>query len=395
VPAKRRWGRIRKLASGRWQVRYPDGSGRLISAGTYATKADAERCLAETETDQLRGRWADPRLGSTRLDDWVIRWWETTVNLRPSTRDRDRGYINRYVLPSFGNRPLNEIGQLEVRAWVAALAERGLAPATVNKAYVLLHKVLAAAVDAELILSSPCHNIDLPKIERAEMRFLTPGEVSALASAMDERYRAMVLLAAYGGLRLGELAGLKRARVDVLRRRVVVAEILVESEGRLFSGPPKTRAGRRTVSIPGPVADALGSHLGRWSAEELVFTNPEGGPLRAAGWRTRYWRPAVKAAGLEPLRPHDLRHTAVALWIAQGAHPKQIAARAGHTSVSFTLDRYGHLFEDADDDLMERLDAAFVPLRGHAPGAAGGSEASPKGHARGTTPRPTPVTRAG
>jgi hypothetical protein len=69
------------------------------------------------------------------------------------------------------------------------------------------------------------------------------------------------------------------------------------------------------------------------------------------------WLPAVRAAGLEPLRPHDLRHTAVALWIAAGANPKEVAVRAGHTSVSFTLDRYGHLFEGHDAELRDRLDA--------------------------------------
>jgi integrase len=79
--------------------------------------------------------------------------------------------------------------------------------------------------------------------------------------------------------------------------------------------------------------------------------------LRLAGFRHRIWRPAARAAGLDGLRIHDLRHTAVALWIAAGANPKEIAARAGHTSVSFTLDRYGHLYPDADQALRDRLDA--------------------------------------
>ena len=72
------------------------------------------------------------------------------------------------------------------------------------------------------------------------------------------------------------------------------------------------------------------------------------------------WLPAIRAAGLAPLRPHDLRHTAVALWIAAGANPKEVSVRAGHTSVAFTLDRYGHLFEGHDDELRERLDAMHV-----------------------------------
>ena len=91
-------------------------------------------------------------------------------------------------------------------------------------------------------------------------------------------------------------------------------------------------------------------------ADALVFTAPEGGPLRVAAWRRRNWGPAVKAAELEPLRPHDLRHTAVSLWIASGANPLEVSRRAGHTSTSFTQDRYGHLFPEADSALAERLE---------------------------------------
>jgi hypothetical protein len=94
-----------------------------------------------------------------------------------------------------------------------------------------------------------------------------------------------------------------------------------------------------------------------------VFTAPQGGPLRVTGFRARVWRPATRAAGLDGLRIHDLRHTAVALWIAAGANPKEVAARAGHASVSFTLDRYGHLYPEADTALRDRLDALYGNAR--------------------------------
>jgi integrase len=90
-----------------------------------------------------------------------------------------------------------------------------------------------------------------------------------------------------------------------------------------------------------------------------VFTAPQGGPLRLPAFRARVWRPAIIAAGLGGLRIHDLRHTAVALWIAAGANPKEGSARAGHASVSFTLDRYGHLYPEADTALRDRLDVLY------------------------------------
>jgi integrase len=88
-----------------------------------------------------------------------------------------------------------------------------------------------------------------------------------------------------------------------------------------------------------------------------VFTAPQGGPLRLSTFRSRFWRPATVAADLEGLRIHDLRHTAVALWIAAGASPKEVAARAGHTSVKTVLDVYGGLYPEADAALRDRLDA--------------------------------------
>jgi Phage integrase family len=92
-------------------------------------------------------------------------------------------------------------------------------------------------------------------------------------------------------------------------------------------------------------------------ADAHVFTAEKGGVLRTSNFRIKVWLPAVRAAGLAPLRPHDLRHTAVALWIAAGANPTEVSVRAGHTSVSFTLDRYGHLFPGHDAELRDRLDA--------------------------------------
>ena len=125
-------------------------------------------------------------------------------------------------------------------------------------------------------------------------------------------------------------------------------------------GAPKTKAGRRTVPIAATIATELEHHLATYTppgGDAPVFAGAGGGTLRAAAWRRRFWSPALQAADLAPLRVHDMRHTAVALWIAAGANPKQIAAWAGHTSVAVVLDRYGHLFEGHESAVLSRLDA--------------------------------------
>jgi integrase len=321
----------KRVRNGRvtYRVRYRDPAGRQRSQ-VFARKVDAQRFLNETENARLRGTWTDPSLGRVPLGEWLAEWWATTTNLRPSTAARDQDYVRLYVAPRFGSMPLGSIGQRDVRAWVADLSGQGLAPATVQKAYQLLGKVMGAAVDAGMISQSPCRRVPLPKVEREEMRFLTPAEVATLADAIRPAYRALVLVGAYGGLRIGELAGLRRGRVDLLHGTVEVAEIVTEVRGELGFGPPKTRASRRRVGLPQAVTAELARHLAAPGvAEEFVFTAPQGGPLRVAGFRYRVWRPATQVAGLQGLRIHDLRHTAVALWIAAGANPKEVSARRG------------------------------------------------------------------
>jgi integrase len=351
----------RRVRNGKttYRARYRDPAG-CEHAKVFARKADAQRFLTEMENSKLKGTWTDPALGRVLFRDWLGEWWATTTNLRPTTRERDESLLRRYALPRFGDMALVAISQRDVRAWVAELSAGPLAPATVQKAYQLLGKVMGAAVDAGMVMQTPCRRVPLPKVEREEMRFLTPAEIARLADLIDRRYRALVLVAAYGGLRIGELAGLRRGRIDLLRGTVEVAEIVTEVGGVLRFGPPKTRAGRRTVGLPRAVVDELAAHLGRAEPEALVFAAPQGGPLRVHGFRARVWRPATRTAGLAGLRIHDLRHTAVALWIAAGANPKEVATRAGHTSVSFTLDRYGHLYPEADTALRDRLDALYV-----------------------------------
>jgi len=362
---RRHFGSVRKLSSGRWQASYWHLGRRHIAPVTFAFKGDAHAYLSTVEAEVRKGLWIDPQGARLPFSDWADAWTATTVDLRPSSRVRDLGYLQRYLLPHFGAAALGDIDHMAVRTFVSELSGTGLAPSTVTKAAQLLAKLMRSAVQAGLLPVSPCDGVKLPRIERTEMRFLTTTEVDALAAAMDVRYRAVVLLAAYGGLRAGELFGLRAKRVDVLHRRVSIAETIVDVGGHLHFGPPKTRAGHRIVPLPRVAAEPLGEHLATFARkpEDLVFTAPEGGPVALNVWRRRFWVPALEAAGLGHLRPHDLRHTAVALWIAAGAHPKEVAVRAGHTSVSFTLDRYGHLFPGSEEVLNDSLDSLVQTAR--------------------------------
>jgi len=146
-----------------------------------------------------------------------------------------------------------------------------------------------------------------------------------------------------------------------LRRSIAVVEQLNELSGRFAWGPPKTAAGRRAVSIPAALAELLGRQLARPEVVRsgLVFPTPLAEPMRRSNFARRVWAPATRAVGLEGLRFHDLRHTAVALAIGLGAHPKAIQERMGHSSVTVTLDRYGHLYDGLDQRIADGLDGVL------------------------------------
>jgi integrase len=211
---------------------------------------------------------------------------------------------------------------MAVRAWLAELEAASVHPSTRAKAYRLLARILDTAVEAGRIPRNPC-TVKGAASERApEMRVATVAQVAALAEAVGSQYKALVLVAAYAGLRWGELAGLRVKHVDVLHAQITVAEQVTEIAGTFTWGPPKTQAGRRMVTLPSVAATALEAHLRTWAdrdPEGLVFTAPQGGLLRRSNFCRRVWLPATRVAGVEGLRFHDLRHTAATLAIAAGA----------------------------------------------------------------------------
>lgn len=365
----------RSTSSGevRYDYRFRDLHGKQRKR-TFKRLEDAKKFQRTTEADMVRGTWIDDAHGKVLFSVWWERYWATTVNLRPSSRARDESYARNHILPHFGDSPLSAIKHADVTAWIASLTDKGLAPATVQKAQQILSKCLGSAVDSDMIPSNPCDRVKLPRVERQEMLFLTPQQVGELADTVDERYRALILVGAYCGLRFGELAALEVSRVDLLRRTIDVALTVSEVKGTHHVGPPKTRAGRRKVPVPSLVAEELQHHLNSHAQSDLVFPAPVGGYLRGSLFRRRVWHPACVAAGLgrwvdidegqryrkyEGPRIHDLRHTAVAFWIAAGASPKDIATRAGHSSVVTVLDRYGHLLPGHDEPVNDALDAMF------------------------------------
>ncbi len=223
---RRTSGSVRQRPSGRWQARVRDPvSGRLTSVGTFATKADADRAIALAMADQSRAAWVDPARGRLLLGDYAKAWLGERPQLRPRTRELYEGLLRLHVLPGLAGVELARITPSVVRRWYAGMLRTGQpGPSTVAKAYRLLHAVLATATADVLIAKNPCV-ITGAGVERApERQVVTVEQVWELADTVEPRYRALVLTAAFTGLRRGELFGLTRARVDLLDRTVTVVE---------------------------------------------------------------------------------------------------------------------------------------------------------------------------
>lgn len=358
--------RVRSDYSGSkpWRARFrgPDGKERNRS---FDRKADAEKWLADSVASLAKGDWSDPHLGRIKFKDWVEMWESSLVDIRPRTKILNVGVARNYLVPRFGNYRLNAITASEVRKMMSeemAQTEGRLSNSAIRRHVLVMRVILEAAVADGRIAKNPASAVRLPPEDSREMRFLEPEEIAHLVGTIEEHYRPMVLTAAYVGLRWGELIGLATENIDLDDHRIRVERQLQEVHGQMVFGPPKTRAGIRSVTIPKSLSEILAPHLESAPvvASGLAFPGPKGGPLRAPSFR-KVWRRACERAGfddgpLEGLVFHELRHTAAALAIAQGAHPMAIKERLGHASITTTLDRYGGLFPRLDASIADGLD---------------------------------------
>lgn len=348
---------IVKTPNGRWKARLviPRSGTRNR---TFTRKIDAEKWLRNEQAKLDRTEWTDPRLARTSFEEWATEWLETRRHLKPKTMAGYESLLRVHLLPRFGALQVGAIDPYTVEAWVVELTDGGLSPSRTRQAHQLLSMILKAAVRARRLTSNPADGTPLPRPTRRPPRFLTAEQVDELVAAVPDRYRALVYVLAYGGVRWAEAVGLRIGRVNLLRRRIDIIETLSEVNGTFHEVPPKTWE-TRTIAIPAFVADALGAHIGRYTdgdRDSLVFTVEGEKPLRSPNFRRHIWLPAVAAIGEEGLRPHDLRHTCASLLIAADAHPGHIKDHLGHSSIRVTMDVYGHLYEDSRDEIAERLD---------------------------------------
>jgi integrase len=302
-------------------------------------------------TDIDRGDWFDPDAGRQLLrayaDDWLASRRVRGRPLAPRTSERYNALLKVHIVPMLGHLPLSRLDPAAIRNWHAGLLNAGVpGPATVAKAYRLLHAICSTAVAEQKIPRNPCMIRGASVETNPERPIATIDQVYALAEAVGERWRALVLLGTFCGLRFGELAVV-----------VVRADLDELDGGRLQPGEVKSAASRRTVSIPMALLDEVRHHLDTYAEAGIdgsVFVGPGGGRLRRSNFRKQVWLPAAHAVGLEDLRFHDLRHTGNTLAASTGASTRELMARMGHASSRAAL-IYQHATRDRDAAIASAL----------------------------------------
>ncbi|WP_067451391.1 tyrosine-type recombinase/integrase [Actinomadura macra] len=363
MAGKRRFGRVRQLPSGRWQARYPGPDGRDHNAPhTFPRKKDAEQWLTLKEADLKRGDWFDPAAGAIPFAVYAADWVEER-ELSPKTVQLYELLLRLHLNPTFGETHISDVRLEDVRRWRASRLKAGpkskpsFGPVTVAKAYRLLRAVLNTAVQDKRIKENPCQIPGADRESSPERPVLSVAEVFRIAEAIAPRYRALVLLATFGNLRWGELAGLRRKNLDLDAATVRVDETVYEL-GPLVKGTPKSEASRRKVVIPDLIIPDLRRHLNEYAqpgSAGFVFVGVRGGQLRRSNF-SKPWARALEKAELEvgEIHVHDLRHTGNTFAAESGASLAEMMSRMGHSSTR-AAQVYLHARRERDREIASTL----------------------------------------
>lgn len=365
MPRRRRaGGGVDQLPSGRYRVRIVTPDGRRVSLGTHPTKRAAEAAYARSITEQADGKHLAVRARGTTLAEYAPKWLDSRLTshgepLRPRTRELYDNQLELHILPTFGDAPLAKITTAQVRNWSAKMrGPDGPGACTGAKCYRLLRTIMGTAVEDGLVLTNPCTIKGAGTEPTSKRPILTVAQAFQLAELIGPRFRSVVLLAAFVGLRKGEMLGMRRVDLDLDAALVTVEQQRQLSRtGAHLVGPPKTDAGRRTVSIPSQLLDDLGRHVEAYAQpceDGYVFTGVKGGPL-APHVLQKAWSNARSQLDLEEVHLHDLRHLAGTLAASTGAGTKELMHRLGHASPPAAL-RYQHATRERDCAIAEALD---------------------------------------
>jgi integrase len=365
-------GNITRRGKQSWRIKFdaePDpltGARRIRYATVKGKRADAEVELARLLNDANRGVLPD---ASKITVETYLRQWLGGKDLSPRSHEQYLDIIDRQIVPVLGQIELQRLKPVEVKAWLGGLRGRSgrkLHARTCHHAYRVLHGALAEAVKLDLLSRNVACAVTPPKIEATEVEILTAAEIAAVLDALrGSRLYAVAALAFATGMRRGELLALRWQNVDLGRGVVRVEHSLEQTKAGLRFKAPKSRHGRRSISLPPSAVAMLSQHrkeqleirmalgMGKPDADALVFCNLDGTPISPNNFSAT-WGMAIRRVG------HSVsfacRHSHASALIAAGIDVVSVSRRLGHSSPVITLRTYAHQFDSTDTRAAEAIE---------------------------------------
>ena len=378
-------GSIDQRSPGTWTIRVelspdPVTGKRKQKRVTYrGTKKDAEKRLSEMLHQMDTGSFVNPAKMTVRdfLHQWLSDYVETGV--RATTKEGYQTIVEKHLIPGLGSIVLSQLQPAHIQAYYAkALKEGhrgsggGLAARTVLHHHRVISEALNHAVKWGMVARNVALAVDPPRPVSKEMQILDDDGIGQLLeAARNTLYYTLIHLAVFTGLRRSELLGLRWRDLDFEGSTLHVTQALhCLPGGHIVFQEPKTSRSKRTVTLsPAPLL-VLKAHRERVEAEratlelpligdDLVFSEPSGKPMLPNSVTHAFGR-IVQKAELGRIRFHDLRHTHVSRLIRQGVYSKEIADRIGHSTISTTMDIYGHLMAESQREAASKFEEGLT-----------------------------------
>jgi len=340
--------------SGNWYAVYRDGgTQKWERAG--GSKRRAEKLLAKRISQIDDGTYQE--IEKILFEKYSAIWLAdyAKISVKKSTYNSYETIVRLHLNPRFGKQFLNRISTADIQKFVSEkITKENLTPKSVVNFLVPLKEMFKHAVAWGYIKRDPSLYVKRPRVEMEEMDFFTPEELRIFLGNVNPNHYALFLTAVMTGMRRGELLALQWGDIDWNSDQISIRRSIYKGE---FVNPKSKNAIRRIVISP-ILRQALEQHrlIGRKSEFDLIFPNEIGLPLNPENLIKREFHSALDRAGLRRIRFHDLRHSYASILISQGENIKFIQSQLGHSSAKTTLDRYGHLMPNLENDAARRLD---------------------------------------
>lgn len=349
---------------GSYRAYYVTPAGRRISK-RFKSKKEAADWLAQQQAAVATNTFTEP--SSLTLGSWLLTWLKEYKKATVSQRTYERYIELAGKCAPIAEIKLQQLTVPQVQALYSQLADDGLAARTIDKVHKILKASLKKALHVGLIPRNIMDAVEPPKFERTqEIITFTRAEVDAILSAAREhnhgKYYAFILLAITTGMRLGEILALRWADISTGKREISISRNLQQTKTGLVINPPKTRAGRRTISVPTEVITALlRLKVGRKieSIDSLVFVTSTGTPYSPRNIE-HGWKRVMEKAAIPYRNFHVLRHTHCTDLLAAGIPIVEVAKRVGHARISHTLELYGHAIPSYDKEIADKVGNLYI-----------------------------------